>query len=1324
MAESNNFLQPSIPKFDGYYDHWAMLMENLLRSKEFWHLIETGVTIAPANATAEQRAAAHTSSLNDLKVKNYLFQSIDRSIMETIITRDTSKEIWDSMKRKYQGSSKVKRAQLQALRREFEVLCMKETETVDEFFARTLAIANKMTAQGEKLEQLHIVEKVLRSMTPRFNYVVCSIEESNDVTELTIDALQSSLLVHEQRMKAQKDKEEEQALKITSNGRGNGGNGGSRGRGRGGRGRGRGRQNKELVECFKCHKLGHYRNECPTWEEYDANYAEFDEEQELLLMARDNVSTHAKEEVWFLDSGCSNHMIGTKEWLFDYDDSFRESVKLGDDSRMSVMGRGNLKLQICGITQVITNVYFLPGLKNNLLSIGQLQQKDVTIVFKDDLCKVFHEQRGLIMTTRMTANRMYVISAPVILPMCLKTEKQVNSHLWHCRYGHLSFKGLNTLVKRNMVKGLPQRQEIETNCSDCMIGKQHRDSIPKQANWRATKKLELVHSDICGPINPTSNGGNRYFMTLTDDYSRKTWTYVMSEKSNAFNVFKTFKALVENESGYKIVCLRTDRGGEFTSEIFNNFCSENGIKRQLTTAYTPQQNGVSERKNRTLLNMVRSMLAGRNVPKKFWPEAVKWATYVLNRSPTLSVKDSTPEEAWSGLKPSVHHFKIFGCLAYVHVPDAKRTKLNAKSLKCVHLGVSEESKAYKLYDPVNKKIIVSRDVVFEEGTEWNWNDKKKAAASSSNNNDLISDETDIEEEAKNGVNTGNNESSSEYDSEQEGNDYETEEELPPRPKKKPGYLNDYVTGLTDEEQEQMNNLAVFSTNGDPTTYDEAHKQEVWRKAMDQEIESIENNKTWKLTSLPQGAKTIGVKWIYKTKYNEKGEVEKYKARLVAKGYSQQYGIDYNEVFAPVARWDTIRTLLCIAASKGWEVHQLDVKSAFLHGELTEDVYVEQPLGYQTTEKDKVYKLQKALYGLKQAPRAWYSKIESYFCQEKFDKCQNEHTLFVKQDGDKILIVSLYVDDLIYTGNDKMLFEEFKISMKRNFAMTDLGKMKYFLGVEVSQKDYGILIHQQKYAKELLSRFGMESCNTVNSPIVPGNKLNKDEGGTVVNATKYKQMVGSLMYLLATRPDLAYSVCLIARYMEKPTELHMAAAKRILRYLKGTLKCGVLYKRGVSLELQGWSDSDYAGDSDDRKSTSGYVFKLGSSAVSWSSKKQPIVTLSTTEAEFVAAAACACQGIWLRKILSQLRHEQKRTTIFCDNSSTIKLSKNPVMHGRCKHIDVRYYFLRDLIKDEIMELSHCGTEEQIADVMTKALKLESFCKFRKMLGVVDTKELGC
>ncbi|MCH94781.1 hypothetical protein A2U01_0015748, partial [Trifolium medium] len=354
-----------------------------------------------------------------------------------------------------------------------------------------------MTAHGERMEQVVIVEKILRSMTAKFNYVVCSIEESNDVTALSIDELQSSLLVHEQRMKGQKDKDEEQALKVTNAGRGNG-----RGRGiNASRGRGRGRQSKEFVECYKCHKLGHYQSECPEWEG-NTNFAEFNSEGEMMLMAKNEICNNTKDEIWYLDSGCSNHMIGTKEWLFDIDGSFRESVKLGNNSKMDVKGKGNIKLCIGGKIFIITDVYYLPELSSNLLSIGQLQEKGLTVVFKNNKCQMFHQSKGLILETNMSPNRMYVVCAPVVLPMFVQAIRLDESQLWHIRYGHLSINGLNVLAKKDMVKGLPNLKEIEEKCVDCLVGKQHRDTIPKQANWRATMKLELVHSDVCGPINP------------------------------------------------------------------------------------------------------------------------------------------------------------------------------------------------------------------------------------------------------------------------------------------------------------------------------------------------------------------------------------------------------------------------------------------------------------------------------------------------------------------------------------------------------------------------------------------------------------------------------------------------------------------------------------------------------------------------------------------------------------------------------------------------------------------------------------------------------
>lgn len=348
---------------------------------------------------------------------------------------------------------------------------------------------------------------------------------------------------------------------------------------------------------------------------------------------------------------------------------------------------------------------------------------------------------------------------------------------------------------------------------------------------------------------------------------------------------------------------------------------------------------------------------------------------------------------------------------------------------------------------------------------------------------------------------------------------------------------------------------AFMIISDPTNFQEATKHKKWREAMDTEMSYIEKNQTWSLVSLPDGAKAIGVKWIYKTKFNELGKVDKLKARLVVKGYAQEYGVDYAEVFAPVARMDTVRMILAVAAHRGWGVYQLDVKSAFLHGELEEDVYVEQPQRYEVLEKkEMVYKLHKALYGLKQAPRAWFSRIEAYFIKEGFTNSSNEQTLFIKKIGGNILIVSVYVDDLLFTGNNDELLEEFKCSRKREFDMTDLRRMRYFLGIEVIQKpEEGIFICQRKYAAEIIDRFGMQHYNPVCNPIVPGQRIGRDEAGEKIDSTLYKQMVGSLMYLTASRHDLIFVVCLISRFMASPTQLHLAVAKRVLRYLKGTLE---------------------------------------------------------------------------------------------------------------------------------------------------------------------------
>ncbi|KAI0496759.1 hypothetical protein KFK09_023083 [Dendrobium nobile] len=487
-------------------------------------------------------------------------------------------------------------------------------------------------------------------------------------------------------------------------------------------------------------------------------------------------------------------------------------------------------------------------------------------------------------------------------------------------------------------------------------------------------------------------------------------------------------------------------------------------------------------------------------------------------------------------------------------------------------------------------------------------------------------------------------------------------------------------------------------------FQEAIKNKEWKDAMDEEIKAIEKNGTWELTSVPQGHKAIGVKWVYKAKKNAKGEIGRYKARLVAKGYSQRAGIDYDDVFAPVARLETIRLIISLAAQNKWKIHQMDVKSAFLNRVLEEEVYIQQSPGYEVKrQEDKVLKLKKALYGLKQAPRVWNSQIDKYLQDRGFIKFPYEHALYIKNNNGNILIVCLYVDDLIFTENNPMMFQEFKQAMTKEFEMTYIGLMAYYLGIEVHQMKDGIFISQESYAKEMLKKFHMDNYKPTNTPIECGVKLSKHAEEESVDPTFFKSLVGSLHYLTCTRPDILYAVGLVSRYMETPTTSHLKTAKRILRCIKGTIHFGLLYSSSNDFKLVGYSDSDWAGDMDDRKSTTGYVFFMGDTAFTWISNKQSIVSLSTCEAEYIAATSCVCHAIWLRNLLKELSLPQEEATkIHVDNKSAIALAKNPIFHDRSKHIDTRYHYIRECITRKEVQAEYVKSQDQIADIFTKPL----------------------
>ncbi|GJY51723.1 retrovirus-related pol polyprotein from transposon TNT 1-94 [Tanacetum coccineum] len=453
---------------------------------------------------------------------------------------------------------------------------------------------------------------------------------------------------------------------------------------------------------------------------------------------------------------------------------------------------------------------------------------------------------------------------------------------------------------------------------------------------------------------------------------------------------------------------------------------------------------------------------------------------------------------------------------------------------------------------------------------------------------------------------------------------------------------------------------------------------------------------------------IALKWIYKVKLDEYGDVLKNKARLVAKGYRQEEGIDFEESFALVARIEAIRIFIANAASKNMTIYQMDVKIAFLNGELKEEVYVSQPEGFVDPDHPThVYRLKKALYHLKQAPRAWYDTLSRFLLDNKFSKGAVDPTLFTRKTGKHILLVQIYVDDIIFASTDPKACEIFSYEMSSKFQMSMMGQMSFFLGLQVSQNPGGIFINQSKFALEILKKFGMDSCDPVDTPMVDRLKLDEDPLGIPVDQTRFRSMVGSLMYLTASRPDLVFAVCMCARYQASPTKKHLEALKRVFRYLRGTINWGLWYPKDTAMALTAYADADHAGCQDTRRSTSGSAQFLGDKLVSWSSKKQKSTAISTTEVEYIAMSGCCAQILWMRSQLTDYGFVFNKIPLYCDNRSAIALCCNNVQHSRSKHIDIRHHFIREQVEKGVVELYFVTTDYQLADIFTKALPRERF-----------------
>ncbi|KAJ9564618.1 hypothetical protein OSB04_000584 [Centaurea solstitialis] len=1110
--------------------------------------------------------------------------------------------------------------------------------------------------------------------------------------------------------------------------------------------------------------------------------------------------TSPGSHMWYFDSGAFRHVTGQRNILFDYVVRAEGFVKLVDKRRLPIIGYGSMT----NGEHVIKNVRYVEGLPFNLLSSSQFCDGGYLVKTFILGSNIEDEDGNVILRARRNGHLYTTMFYAV--PQQLET---------------VNFRDMNKLVSKHLVNGLPEtRLSKDTLCSACEKGKMKKSSHPPRMETNCHHPLDMLHMDLCGPMRVESLARKKYMLVLVDEYSRYTWLEFLRAKSDAADLIIAFIKRIQVLLGRQVKKLRSDNGTEFRNAKLQSFLEEVGISHNFSAVRTPQQNGVVERKNRTLVEAARSMIAHSGVPLSLWAEAVSTACYTQNR--TLIVKrtgktayemvnkldesifigyshnsatyrvynkrtrsifesryvDFSETEMYSSASPSSDS-SVFPELHTVS-PPSTTVPTNSLGFDFVDLA---EFDLTTLVGPIivpapadhsiPSSTTISADAFVNESTSCSTAVGETSSDSvepvsvlnpitetESSSNTLIeetvlspsqlsstqpSPETAVEAVREQTVSTvlapipevvpppspsrtyaevvreprpetvlnTDTDASLLSSAIRDENDSRNNMEYDPIPHSRKWTRSHSTTNIigspsapvTTRSSKNDENLILFGgflSKFEPTNTQDALTDPDWVRAMQDELAEFERNRVWRLVERPRKIRIIDLRWIFRNKKDENDLIIRNKARLVAKGYRQQEGIDYDETFAPVARIEAIRIFLVYAAHKNMKVFQMDVKCAFLNGELQEVVYVEQPEGFVDPKyPEHVYVLDKALYGLKQAPRAWYETLTIYLLESGYKKGTVDPTLFLRRSGNHLTVVQIYVDDIIFASTNPESCTEFEQIMKSRFQMSMMGELTFFLGLQVRQTPQGIFINQSKYTLDILKRFDFTGPKSASTPMSTSFQLDADTSGNPVDQKVYRAIIGSLLYLTASRPDIMFATCVCARFQCDPRESHLGAVKRILKYLKGTPNFGLWYPKDSGFELTAFTDSDHAGCKLNRKSTSGACQFLGDKLVSWSSRKQNCVSLSTAEAEYVAAACCCSQVLWMKIQLADYGYTMHRIPIYCDSSSAIQIAANPVQHSRTKHIDIRYHFIKDHVEKGNVELFFVESERQIADLFTKA-----------------------
>lgn len=1366
---------------DTNYQLWKHQIKLVLKAKKVWFTIETTKPDPPPpDANTEDRAAQlkliSTYEEKSAVAASVILIALEPSQGQQVINIDEAREIWLKLQQIHEGKVSSRRVDL---RLELSTIKKENSENVEQFLARAQYIRDQLAQCGSIIQDEEYIGLLLNGLPKKYNMIRLQMKATG-LEKISMEEFRSGLKAQEDEISLSEIEDKMESARLSKK---------------------QERQeqrkpNKPNVSCWICNKPGHYARNCyyrADRTEHPRGKSENSEKQFRRTTDMRNGRNDRKDEkvnnttnenyesamrmtnndklypsTWYIDSGATSHMTYDKSAFINLTESETEKVKMPDGSFLDVKGTGTIRVKTtdhnCKYQYIqILNVLYVPEIRENLLSVSTFEKKGYVTSFEDGTCRIKKKDDSLMLTGKRL-NNLY--EANIVTATNTKVEKvnkvqEDNAEIWHRRFGHQNMGTLNQMRLKGIVDGLKFENKNDFTCTDCIQGKAIRQSFDTHDEITTTDVLELIHMDLCGPMGTLSIAQSKYMYVLIDDYSRKIFIYFLKTKDEAFSKFKLFKSEIENQTGKKIKRIRSDNGGEFVNDKFKDFLEEHGIKHERTVPYTPEENGIAERTNRTIIQMIRCMLIDSKLPQKFWAEAAYHAVYIKNRTFMRKI-NKTPEEKFSGKKPNVKNFKVFGSLAYYLIEAQKRKKLDATSKEAIFVGYDHTSKHYRLYSKEREAVIIVRDAKIIEdkkGAEVLFRTTKNETLEEliyvpiniENENELTDYENDKEnqnvvynevQEPENDVRELDNEISSEYEYDTDDSDIDdgAKDTSQQDPTYQIGNINleepsEVPVRRSERIQAKQQNRVNLAVDEEiPKSYEEAlqsRKKERWKNAIEEEIKSHEVNKTWEIVNRPKNKTIIDSKWVFKIKENPNETVNKFKARLVARGYNQIRGEDYDEVFSPVIRLNTLRIIIALAVEEDLELYQYDVTTAYLNGVLHEEVYMEIPDGISGDKTNKVCKLKKGLYGLKQSAKTWYTTIKNELKSLGFKELYSEACVFLRTNnkGDYI-ILCLYVDDILIATKSKHEVDEVIILLGEKFDIKSMGKAKYLLGWEIERNETNGTIHirQEKYINKILRRFHMQNCKGTTTPMeqIVANENNNDSKKQKVEEYPYQELIGSLMYLSqGTRPDITFATTYLSQFNKNFTEKHWKQAKHVLRYLQQTKSMGIKYQKANEKQAIGYSDASWNNNTEDGKGFSSYIFILAGGAITWQCKKQAVVALSTCESEFMAITEGIKEWLWLKKLFNELKKCKQylgnQLMLKTDNQAAIKLCANNMYHSRTKHIQRRYFLIRDEIERNNIKIDYIRTEEMAADFLTKPVTKRILNNCRAITGIISKEE---